>query len=226
MKSPQIMLLRRIAKPSLGTIIVIFLSAGRIDYWQGWLFVLANLTFNLLNVFMIWDKPDLIEERLSPGNDNKSWDITIIGLLRILFYVTILTAGLDAGRFMWSGVCSIYVYIIAFIMYAIGQSIHIWAKSNNVFFSTVVRIQKDRDHTVNTRGPYRIIRHPGYLGTITFMFATPFMLGSLWAIIPTILYTALAILRTYKEDIVLQTELLGYVEYAERVKYRLLCGIW
>lgn len=210
----------------LGTTIVVFLSAGRIDYWQGWVFIFANLAFHLLNVIIIWRKSDLTEERLSPGDGMKTWDKHILQMFRVLFYAAIVTAGLDAGRFKLTPKFPIYLYLLSYIIYVLGQLMHIWAKSANIFFSTVVRIQGNRGHRVCTGGPYRFIRHPGYLGTIVYTIATPLMLGSLWALIPTILFTACVIKRTYLEDIVLQKELLGYVDFCKLVRHRLVPGIW
>jgi protein-S-isoprenylcysteine O-methyltransferase Ste14 len=89
-----------------------------------------------------------------------------------------------------------------------------------------VRIQTDRGHTVITSGPYRFVRHPGYLGLIIFTLATPLLLGSRWAFIPAVLMLVLIITRTALEDRTLQSELAGYPAYAERVRYRLLPGIW
>jgi protein-S-isoprenylcysteine O-methyltransferase Ste14 len=96
----------------------------------------------------------------------------------------------------------------------------------NAYFSMVVRIQEDRGHAVVTDGPYRFVRHPGYLGSILFALATPLVLGSLWAFVPCGLGAVLFIVRTALEDKTLQKELPGYREYAERVRYRLLPGIW
>jgi protein-S-isoprenylcysteine O-methyltransferase Ste14 len=96
----------------------------------------------------------------------------------------------------------------------------------NRFFSAVVRIQRDREHTVVTSGPYRLIRHPGYAGALITSLAIPLLLGSLWALIPAALVVCLLILRTALEDRTLQEKLDGYREYAGRVRYRLLPGVW
>jgi protein-S-isoprenylcysteine O-methyltransferase Ste14 len=226
MESPQIRLLAAVWKPLLGTVLVILLCAGRIDYWQGWVFIFANFAFHVVNVIAIWRKPDLAEERLRPGEGMKGWDKNILHAFRVLFYATIITAALDAGRYGLTPRFPIYFYFLSYALYFSGQCIHLWAKYANLFFSTVVRIQTNRNHSVSSEGPYRFVRHPGYLGTIVFTIATPLVLGSLWAFIPAILFVALAITRTYLEDAVLQEELLGYLEYSRRVRYRLSPGIW
>jgi protein-S-isoprenylcysteine O-methyltransferase Ste14 len=101
-----------------------------------------------------------------------------------------------------------------------------WSMAANAFFAQTVRIQEDRGHTVATGGPYRYVRHPGYVGGILFQVATPLILGSVWALIPAGLTVCLTIIRTALEDRTLLEELDGYKEYAGRVRYRLLPGVW
>ncbi|MBU0705027.1 MAG: isoprenylcysteine carboxylmethyltransferase family protein, partial [Chloroflexi bacterium] len=101
-----------------------------------------------------------------------------------------------------------------------------WGMTANKFFSTSVRIQEERGHTVASEGPYRYVRHPGYVGYIIALFATALALGSLWALVPAVLATCLFVVRTALEDRTLQKELAGYKEYAQQVRYRLLPGVW
>jgi protein-S-isoprenylcysteine O-methyltransferase Ste14 len=94
------------------------------------------------------------------------------------------------------------------------------------YFSAIVRIQTDRGHRVITGGPYRIVRHPGYVGAILFTLATPVMLGSAWALLPAAIAAVLYIVRTKKEDDTLQAELPGYLTFTKETRFRLLPGIW
>jgi protein-S-isoprenylcysteine O-methyltransferase Ste14 len=96
----------------------------------------------------------------------------------------------------------------------------------NAFFSAVVRIQTDRGHQVADRGPYRFIRHPGYLGAIAFSLGVPLLLESWWALIPGLMSVILFLVRTHLEDQTLQEELPGYSEYAQKVRFRLFPGFW
>jgi protein-S-isoprenylcysteine O-methyltransferase Ste14 len=96
----------------------------------------------------------------------------------------------------------------------------------NKFFSSVVRIQKDRGHKVIQDGPYKYVRHPGYVGIFFLAPAVPLILGSIWGLIPSGLFIIAIIIRTYLEDKTLHKELEGYKEYAKKVKYRLIPGIW
>ena len=116
--------------------------------------------------------------------------------------------------------------IAALVIAALAYAISPWAMRVNAYFSKIVRIQEDRGHSVVSSGPYRIVRHPTYLGTILFELVTPIMLGSLWALIPGALTALLFIVRTALEDRTLREELPGYQAYAERVRYRLLPGVW
>jgi protein-S-isoprenylcysteine O-methyltransferase Ste14 len=112
------------------------------------------------------------------------------------------------------------------ILVTLGYFLATWAMTVNRFFSGVVRIQKDRRHTVVSDGPYRYVCHPSYAGGILSELASALALGSLLALIPTVLTVCLIVLRTALEDKALRNELDGYEEYAQRVRYRLLPGVW
>jgi len=137
----------------------------------------------------------------------------------------LLVAGFD-DRWGWSPRLAVAVQVAGFAAVALGDVLFAWAMASNQFFSSVVRIQQDRGHTVQTGGPYRFVRHPGYVGTIVPALATPLALGSLWAFIPAALLSAVIVVRTALEDKTLQDELAGYAEYAQRTRYRLLPGVW
>ena len=97
----------------------------------------------------------------------------------------------------------------------------------NPFFEKTARIQNDRNHQVIDSGPYRYVRHPGYVGVIAgLILATPFMLGSWWALVPAILSVFSIVVRTALEDHMLLNELEGYKAYAWRVRYRLVPYLW
>ena len=121
---------------------------------------------------------------------------------------------------------SLTLQIVALVVAVLCYALIVWAMAANAFFSKVVRIQDDRGHTVATGGPYRIVRHPGYVGGILFELATPIMLGSWWALIPGGFTALFFVVRTALEDKTLHEELPGYAEYAQQTRYRLLPGIW
>ena len=205
-------------------IAITFIGAGRIDYWQGWIYNGLNIIFLLLSYFLL--PRELIEERLKPKEGMKKWDkIYYIVSIPVYFAILIISI-LDGGRFDWEPRIPIVVVIIGVVVYTIGQIIILWAKKVNKFFSTVVRIQKDRGQTVCKDGPYRFVRHPGYLGGLLCNIVTPFVLSSFWGLIPTVIAVVLLFIRTYLEDKTLQRELEGYTDYTNEARYRLLPGIW
>jgi len=204
--------------------VITFMGAGRINYWQGWIYNGLNLIFLLLSYFLL--PRELIEERLKPKEGMKKWDKIYYIISIPIYFVILIISILDGGRFGWEPQIPILVVIIGVVVYTIGQIIILWAKKVNKFFSSVVRIQKDRDQTVCKYGPYRLVRHPGYLGGLLYIIVTPFVLGSFWGLIPTVIAVILLFIRTYLEDKTLQNELEGYMDYANEVRYRLLPGIW
>jgi len=156
----------------------------------------------------------------------KRWDKVFLIFYAPVFLAIFIISVLDGGRFYWGPRIPIFVIIIGIVAYTIGQIFTLWAKKVNKFFSSVVRIQKDRNQTVCKDGPYSFVRHPGYLGGILFIISTPLVLGSFWGLIPAVMGVVLLVIRTYLEDETLQRELEGYVEYTKEVRYRLLPQIW
>lgn len=210
----------------LFVLLLIFALAGHLSYWQGWIFSGVCITLVLIQSVLFKDRTDLAKERIKPGPGTKWWDKIFWVFYGLMYLAIVVIAPLDAGRFEWSRHLSIYVYIISYIAFLFSIFIFGWAMWVNKWFSSVVRIQKERDQKVVQTGPYKIIRHPGYLGGILMGGTMPLVLGSLWGLIPGGIVMILLIVRTYLEDIALQKELPGYPEYATKVKYRLLPGIW
>ncbi len=136
-----------------------------------------------------------------------------------------IVAGLNV-RFGWAPEVARWLQIAGFAVYALGWALHLWAMAANRYHALVVRIQADRGQTVVTNGPYRYVRHPSYVGGILQALSVAFLLGSAWALVPGVLSGLLLLLRTALEDRTLQQELDGYREYAGRVRYRLLPGVW
>lgn len=205
---------------------ILFLSAGRLDWVWGW--ALVGITFlwaSATALIGILRNPGLLAERLGPRKGAKTWDTVIMGIVGLATIARCIMAGLDE-RFGWTTGVSLPFQIATLAVAMLGYALVIWATAANAFFSQIVRIQKERGHTVATGGPYRFVRHPGYVGTILFELATPVMLGSWWALIPGGLSALLIVVRTVLEDKTLLEELDGYKEYAGRVRYRLLPGVW
>jgi len=207
--------------------VVLFVSAGRLDWGMGWALVgLYALWVAALAVFLIPINPDLLIERAERKKSDKRWDTVLLSLLGLSTVAKYIIAGLD-HRFGWSGGgLPFWFQILALLAAGLGYALLTWSMVSNAFFALVVRIQSDRGQTVATGGPYRWVRHPGYSGSVVFELATPLALGSLWALIPGGVGALVLIVRTALEDKTLQVELDGYRDYTRRVRYRLLPGVW
>lgn len=206
---------------------ILFIAAGRLDWLMGWAMVAVYAVWVAANAIILIPRyPELLAERATRRLEGvKSWDNIILGIIGVATIAKYILAGLDM-RNGWTNSISPGLQITALAVAALGYALVTWAMTTNAFFSLVVRIQEERSHQVATGGPYRFVRHPGYMGSVLFELATPILLGSWWALIPGGLIALLTILRTALEDRTLKNELDGYQEYARRVRHRLVPGVW
>lgn len=227
-ESVQIPVLRRFVPVVFSvaiTSVCLFGSVGRLDWLNAWLLLGLNFVASIVTTALLWRNPELLAER-SNIKAGKSWDKAIGGIVVLLGpMATWITAGLDT-RFHWSDGMPPVAFIVGVVVAVVAAALIAWAMRSNKFFSSVVRIQKDRGHVVVTSGPYRFVRHPGYTGMSVFTLATPLILNSRWAVAPAMATAATAVLRTALEDRTLHNELDGYADYARRVKYKLVPVIW
>jgi protein-S-isoprenylcysteine O-methyltransferase Ste14 len=207
--------------------LVLMLSAGRWDWGAGWLYVFIFLAFDAATALVaLPDSPGLLIERSQRSTNVKDWDKVIMPLAAgILPLAGWILAGFSE-RWSWGPTVSPGVQLVGFLLTLVGHGIIVWGMSANPFFSPMVRIQEERDHQVAEGGPYRIIRHPGYVGAILFSLGIPLLLESWWALIPGLISVVLYIVRTILEDRTLHDELPGYEEYSSRVKHKLIPGVW
>ncbi len=198
-------------------------------WWQAWayalLFLFAGVGFRLMAERR---HPGLMAERAqllkAPGVE--PWDRLLAPLMALSLGLPLfIVAGLD-HRFAWSPHFSTWLNVLGLVLAAAGYGFAGWAFLENRFFSAVVRIQTERGHEVCDTGPYRIVRHPGYAGSVLPPFAMALALDSVWVLIPATAALVIAVVRTTLEDRTLQEELPGYRAYADRVRYRLLPGIY
>lgn len=202
---------------------VLFVSAGTLAWPMAW--VILGVLFAATTLVTLLCSPGLIVERMNKQTGAKDWDARLVRVMNLIGLLPLLVAGLDM-RFGWSGQIPLPVQVAALGVFISGYIVFSWAMLTNPFFSLVVRIQDEKGHHAVTTGPYRFVRHPGYLGFFLIVLAQPLMLGSLWALVPAGITAALFIVRTGREDETLLAELVGYREYAEEVGYRLIPGIW
>jgi protein-S-isoprenylcysteine O-methyltransferase Ste14 len=171
--------------------------------------------------------PELIRERAAPGLGVDRGDMVIATLGYLgLYPVTFVVAGIDAVRFGPAIPIPQSIQVTALLVFAFGYAFAFWAVLSNPFFTTFVRIQDDRDHSVVSSGAYALVRHPGYAGALLAHLALPFALGSIWAVVPAVVGTIFFVARTSREDRMLRDSLAGYRDYQARVRWRLLPGVW
>lgn len=203
---------------------LLFGAAGRWDLPAFWAFLTVFFGIGLAGVLVVHrNDPTLLRERMKPGPGGKDPHMRKLAALCML--ACFLISGLDAGRFHWSRVPPA-VHWAALVVVALGLTVWMWAMATNRFFSSDARIQRDRGHHVITDGPYRFVRHPGYAVALLLFPAIPVALGSWWALLPILSLLAILLRRTRLEDRLLQSELEGYADYAARVRFRLIPGIW
>jgi len=207
---------------------IIFLSAGSLRWVWGWallLILVAMLAAHPLLLIPI--NPELLAEREKGMLDEgvKWWDKWLTTSSGTMMIVSWVIAGLDV-RWGWTANWPLAAHLVGLLFTALGHALFMWAMTANAFFAEGVRIQTERGHTVAAGGPYRFVRHPGYVGAIVSNVATPLLLGSWWALLPAAVLTALFVLRTALEDRTLQAELPGYTEFTRQTRYRLLPGVW
>jgi protein-S-isoprenylcysteine O-methyltransferase Ste14 len=200
----------------------LFASAGTMAIPAFWLY-LAIFAAVLVASFVGLD-PGLFRERMRPGGRRPPLALHFFTGVMVLHWII---AGLDRGRFHWSDCMPTWLQAVGLIAVAAGYGLCFWAMAVNRFFSSVVRIQTDRGQTVISTGPYAYIRHPGYAAGILIVVASGVALGS-WLAAALLTITSLPFLlyRVITEDPVLAAELPGYRDYAKRVRWRLVPGIW
>jgi protein-S-isoprenylcysteine O-methyltransferase Ste14 len=211
---------------SLFFFLILFISAGRLNYWQGLIYLSIGLFMVILNYTALKPNSDLLTERSKPGEGTKGWDIALLGLSFLTTIVMYIIAGLDSGRYNWSPDFQMGFYLPGILLTIAGQLMFLFAQKQNKFFSSTVRIQTEREHEVCKTGLYKIVRHPAYLGSIIQLVGFPLLFGSLWSIIPASVLVIIHIIRTSFEDKTLKKELKGYIEYSLETRYRIIPLLW
>lgn len=203
-----------------------FLPAGTWAWTKGWLFILVICGI-VAGIFLyLWRvNPEVLIARSHTHEGTKRWDKILLGFYFPTVWAIVPVAAFDDGRFQWSSL-PWWVCVVGYALLLLGVGITTWAEGVNKFFEPTVRIQTERGHRVIDTGPYAIVRHPGYVGGFFTGIGMALSLGSLWALLPAGLACLLLILRTQWEDQTLQEELEGYKEYTQRVRFKLIPGVW
>lgn len=205
---------------------LIFLPAGRLDWPAGWL-CLASMVigFSGVTAHVALRTPSLIRRRAKPGAGTPVWDLLFVIFFQLAFVATLIVGGLDAGRHHWTSL-SPWLQGVGLLLMTAAMFLLGWAMGSNPHFEATVRIQRDQEHRVIDRGPYRIVRHPGYAAGIPLLFGMALLLGSAWALVPALVGAIDLIVRTVLEDDYLVEHLDGYRAYTRRTAFRLIPGVW
>lgn len=206
--------------------VILFAASGHLDWLWAWAYLgISAAVVVVFGLFFLQGHEDLVAERGQVKEGTKRWDRVITAIMLVVFLAMYIVAGLD-NRFGWSGEIALWARIAAAGVMVLGYALLYWAMLSNQFFATTVRIQNERAHRVVESGPYRVVRHPGYVGIVANTVASLVLLGSWWAVLISAADVALYVIRTALEDRTLQAELPGYKEYATRTRYRLIPGIY
>lgn len=206
--------------------ICLFAPAGTLAWPAAWWYLGGYVVLVGVGALLLMPHHrEVITERSRGTHDAKTWDRWVTTGMAIASFGLLVIAGFDQ-RWGWTPPWPAWALPVGIGLFAAGYAVVLWAMWANPFFAQGVRIQTERGHSTISTGPYRVIRHPGYLGMATSMLGAALLLGSSYAWICVALYLALLIARTDLEDRTLHAELPGYAAYSSTVKHRILPGIW
>lgn len=205
----------------------VFVSAGRLDWNRGWICMIAWVATTVAAGLIVRRaNPSLMEARANwRRKDTKPFDKVFLSVYLPLTFVQPALAGLDVVRFHWSSMPLATLYV-GLVLFVIAMTMVTWAMMVNPFAESTVRIQADRNHQVVSSGPYRVVRHPMYIGAILLYPASALIFGSMWALALSVLMAVMFVCRTALEDWTLRRELPGYEKFAAVTRYRLIPGLW
>ncbi|MGA9062176.1 MAG: isoprenylcysteine carboxylmethyltransferase family protein [Terracidiphilus sp.] len=202
-------------------------GAGRLDWMRGWTCIAVYLVvMSLMGALVHHFNPGLLKEREKwMRKDTLPFDRIFLSIYVPLTFVQVLIAGLDEARFRWLPMPT-WTIIPGIVLFLGAMAMIAWTMLVNPFAETTVRLQSDRSQRVIDTGPYLVVRHPMYAGSILMYPATALMFGSGCAMIVAAIIFVLIVWRTGKEDRFLRGHLAGYAEYAACTRFRLLPGLW
>ena len=203
--------------------LILFLS-GDFAWPEGWIFSIWFIFLCFATILYLYRKdPALLAERYKqPGAGNQEhWDRYVVFGLLIGFILWIIIMPLDAKRFGWSPVFPLWLKVVGAAGLAGSFFLFFRSYADNTFLSPLVRIQEDQKQRVVSKGVYRFIRHPMYLGAILMFVGAPLLLGSCYGILAGLALTVLLMARILGEEVMLSRDLEGYHEYTQNIRYRL-----
>jgi len=218
-------IIREFLRPFI-QIAILLISAGKFGWINAWIYIGLFLMIQIVfTVLLMRVNPQLLNERGKFMRENtKTFDKIFYAVGIPVGLGMFVIAGLDA-RYAWSAM-DVGLNVLGVVIFIPTIIFGLWAMAVNTYFSTTVRIQEERGHQVCTSGPYKIVRHPGYVSFILGALGIPLILGSWWTFVPAAVLICLIIFRTALEDRTLQKELSGYKEYTTMTRYRLVPLVW
>lgn len=207
---------------------ILFLSAGTLDWPEAWVFLIESGILGLASgIAIARHDPQLLRERMRGPiqSEQKPWDKVLLAVVLVLCLAMPIIAGFDAVRWHTSEMPA-WLKVLGAAGVALGlYAFHVVMLTNS-YATAVVRIQSERGHQVISTGPYAYVRHPMYSGAIVYFLGLALLLGSWYAVAIALVVIALFGLRAVWEEQTLMDELPGYAAYAQRVRYRLIPGVW
>ena len=214
-----------VTKFVLGLLLVgllLFLPAGTFDFWQAWLFVgVLFVPMFIAGIVLMIRQPELLRKRLDAKEQQQEqkWVVVLSGLM---FVAVFAVAGFNR-RFGWCVLPDWAVYAAAAVFLA-AYFLYAEVLRENVWLSRTIEVKQDQQ--VVSTGLYGIVRHPMYAVTLLLFLSMPLVLGSPWSFVIMLLYIPIIAIRIHYEEQVLERELKGYVEYKQRIKYKVIPYIW
>ena len=205
--------------------IIIFVPAGTLAYWQGWVFIAVfSISTNIIGVYLALKDPALLERRMKagPGAETRPVQKALIALAFAGAIALLVVSVLD-HRFGWSSVPA-WVSVLGDVLVAAGLMIDLLVFRENSYGAST--IEKMEGQKVISSGPYALVRHPMYVGVLVMVIGVPLALGSWWGLAFLLLNVPILVLRILDEEAMLRQELDGYADYMRKVRYRLVPGLW
>lgn len=206
---------------------LLFFSAGSIKWPRAWIHLCLWTVTLLVNlIILIKTNPSLLDARTKRRKFESRFDMFLMLFIMTPALIAVpIVAGLDTVRYKLLPI-PFWAVLPAVLLHIVGDALILWSMVVNPYSEKTIRIQTERGHHVITTGPYAVVRHPMYTGFILFFLSIPLILGSGWAFVPVSVACLALIVRTVFEDRILQKDLPGYDEYAQKTRYKLLPGIW
>jgi protein-S-isoprenylcysteine O-methyltransferase Ste14 len=207
--------------------VVLFGAAGTLNWPEAWVYLALGAAMSFGGGFWLArHDPALLAERLGSliQREQKGWDKLLMVVMLTLWVGWLALIGLDAGRYHWSEV-PLLLQGAGFVLICLGSYLVWLTLKANSYAAPVIKIQKERGHSVVSDGPYAYVRHPMYAGALLFVVGAPLLLGSWWGLAAAPLLLVIGT-RAVLEERTLEAELDGYADYAKRVRYRLVPQLW